>query len=136
MKRCDPVDTAESADRDLDRSFHSTARELKAMFNSRFIQCFRPVSNRGPFACEANMITTTLREHKIPCELMYFLNLATQQCQLDKCPAFKFITFSRSNFSEVLCEWKWLYYTYLRTTIHYLYIYRLFSQDSALKRTA
>lgn len=24
--------------------------------------CFRPVSNRGPFACEANVITTTLRK--------------------------------------------------------------------------
>ena len=64
MKRCDPVDTAESADPDLDRSIQRTARELKAMFNSKGIQCFRPVSNRGPFACEANVITTTLREHK------------------------------------------------------------------------
>ena len=26
--------------------------------------CFRPVSNRGPFACKANVITTTLRK---PC---------------------------------------------------------------------
>uniref|UniRef100_A0A674NWD2 CCHC-type domain-containing protein n=1 Tax=Takifugu rubripes TaxID=31033 RepID=A0A674NWD2_TAKRU len=25
-------------------------------------KCFRPVSNRGPFACEANVITTTLRK--------------------------------------------------------------------------
>ena len=29
----------------------------------QFVQiCFRPVSNRGPFACEANVITTTLRK--------------------------------------------------------------------------
>ena len=27
-----------------------------------FQSCFRPVSNRGPFACEANVITTTLRK--------------------------------------------------------------------------
>lgn len=26
------------------------------------VVCFRPVSNRGPFACEANVITTTLRK--------------------------------------------------------------------------
>ena len=25
-------------------------------------KCFRPVSNRGPFACEVNVITTTLRK--------------------------------------------------------------------------
>ena len=135
MKRCDPVDTAESADPDLDRSIQRTARELKAMFNSKGIQCFRPVSNRGPFACEANVITTTLREHKKLRELMYVQNLATQQRHLDNCPAFKFITFSRTNFSEVLCEWKWLYFTYLITNIHYFYIYSVFSQESAPKRT-
>lgn len=29
----------------------------------QFVQiCFCPVSNRGPFACEANVITTTLRK--------------------------------------------------------------------------
>ena len=27
---------------------------------------FRPVSNRGPFACEANVITTTLRKLTTP----------------------------------------------------------------------
>ena len=29
--------------------------------------CFRPVSNRGPFACEANVITTTLRKPRKAC---------------------------------------------------------------------
>ena len=28
-------------------------------------KCFRPVSNRGPFACEANVITTTLRKQAL-----------------------------------------------------------------------
>ena len=103
------------------------------MFNSKWIQCFRSVSNQGPFACEANVITTTQREHKIYCELTYFQNLATQQRQPDNCPAFKFITFSRTYFGGVLCDT--LYYTYLIINIHYLYIYSLFSQESALERS-
>ena len=34
--------------------------------NMKKVLCFRPVSNRGPFACEANVMTTTLRKLRIP----------------------------------------------------------------------
>ena len=33
-------------------------------------RCSRPVSNRGPFACEANVITTTLRKPCSPAPLL------------------------------------------------------------------
>ena len=41
------------------RWFHQS--EISAMGWWRRATCFRPVSNRGPFACKANVITTTLR---------------------------------------------------------------------------
>ena len=42
--------------RAISRSWRKAKRE------KRKEPCFRPVSNRGPFACEANVITTTLRK--------------------------------------------------------------------------
>ena len=36
---------------------------LKKKRREKKVHCFRPGSNRGPSACEADVITTTLRKH-------------------------------------------------------------------------
>ena len=46
--------------------------------------CFCPVSNRGPFACETNVITTTLQKLMNGLKLTYFQNLATHQAKTHK----------------------------------------------------
>ena len=47
-------------------------------------KCFRPVSNRGPFACEANVITTTLRKQALMSRWApaCLLSILRQQVQL------------------------------------------------------
>ena len=39
---------------------------LKDYSKQNFCHCFLPGSNRRPCACEAHVITTTLRKHNIP----------------------------------------------------------------------
>ena len=53
--------------------------------------CFRPVSNRGPFACEANVITTTLRKPLrllaglVRIVIIYFLESERKEVQRRLC---------------------------------------------------